>query len=59
MEEHLIDRGLVTETLELAELPLREGDDLFPMVVVERWGEREVEHFDEGELSEAKARFRS
>jgi hypothetical protein len=27
------------------------------MVVVERWGEREVEHFDDGELSEAKARF--
>ena len=57
MNDHLIDRGLVAETLELAESTLREGDDLAPLLVVERWGEREAERFGEGQLYEAKARL--
>jgi len=48
---------IVVEALQLAEARLRGGEDLAPLVVVERWAEFDVESFDQGALSEAEARF--
>jgi hypothetical protein len=57
MDGHHHDRDLLVEAVELAKSPLESGDDLAPMMIVQRWGDRWIERFDHRALSDAKAKF--
>jgi hypothetical protein len=59
MDGHPHDRDLLVEAVELASSPLEAGEELAPMMIVQRWGDRWIERFDHQALSDAKAKFGS
>jgi hypothetical protein len=50
-------RDLVVDAVELAKGRLQAGEELVPLLITERWGDRGVEHFEPHALEGARARF--
>jgi hypothetical protein len=50
-------RDLLVDAVEIAESRLRTGERLGPFMITDRWGDRRVEEFDIGALSDAKKKL--
>jgi hypothetical protein len=48
---------VLDEAVELAAVRLEMGDELIPLLITDRWGDRRIERFEAGDLADAKERF--
>jgi hypothetical protein len=45
------------EAVEVAQARLEVGDELIPLLITDRWGDRRIDRFEPNGLSEARGRF--
>jgi hypothetical protein len=48
---------VLDEAVELASVRLETGDELMPLLITDRWGDRRIERFEPDKLADAKESF--